>query len=70
MQGMGFETHGLYGDPLWSTAFASIASDASGFKPMKGSPAIDHGKMLTYMTDYAGTMIPEGVGPDIGAFEQ
>ncbi len=70
MQAMGFETHGLYGDPLWSTPFASIAADASGFKPMKGSPAIDHGKMLGYSADYAGANIPQGGGPDIGAFEQ
>jgi hypothetical protein len=70
MQAKGFETHGLYGDPLWSTPFASIASDASGFKPMTGSPAIDHGKMLGYTADYAGTPIPRGAGPDMGAFEQ
>jgi hypothetical protein len=53
-----------------ATATTDIDSDAGGFKPMKGSPAIDHGKMLTYTTDYAGTTIPQGAGPDIGAFEQ
>jgi hypothetical protein len=70
MQGKGFETHGLYGDPLWSTPFDAITSDASGFRPKMGSPAIDHGKALGYAVDFAGATIPQGAGPDIGAFEQ
>jgi len=70
MQAQGFEKHGLYGDPLWSVAFASISTNPSGFEPNKGSPAIDHGTMLSYTVDYAGTTIPQGGGPDIGAYEQ
>ena len=70
MQAQGFEKHGIYGDPLWSVAFASISSDPLGFKPKKGSPAIDHGTMLSYTQDFAGTTIPQGAGPDIGAYEQ
>ncbi len=70
MQAQGFEKHGAYGDPLWSAAFASIDSDPSGFKPKTGSPAIDHGTLLSYTLDYAGAKIPQGAGPDIGAYEQ
>jgi hypothetical protein len=55
---------------LWSVPFASISSDPSGFKPKVGSSAIDQGEMLTYTQDYAGTTIPQGKGPDIGAYEQ
>jgi len=70
LQGQGFEAHGLVGDPMWSAPFASIDSDPSGFEPKTGSPAIDHGTLLSYTTDFAGTAIPQGGGPDIGAFEQ
>ena len=65
-----FEAHRAYGDPLWSMPFASIDRDPSGFKPVAGSPAIDHGATLTYADDYAATAIPQGAGPDIGAYEQ
>ena len=50
--------------------FATIHADATAFKPKTGSPAIDHGATLPYTQDYAGTTIPQGKGPDIGAFEQ
>jgi hypothetical protein len=70
LQGQGFEAHGLYGDPMWSAPFASIDSDPTGFIPKAGSPAIDHGTQLSYTTDFAGGAIPQGGGPDIGAFEQ
>jgi hypothetical protein len=70
MQAQGFEAHGIYGDPLWSAPFATIHGDATAFKPKSGSPAIDHGATLPYPEDYAGTAIPQGAGPDIGAFEQ
>ncbi len=70
VQAQGFEAHGLYGDPLWSAPFATLHGDATAFKPKTGSPAIDHGATLAYTQDYAGTAIPQGAGPDIGAFEQ
>jgi hypothetical protein len=70
MQGAGFEAHGTYADPMWSVPFASIASDPSGFKPAAGSVCVDHGKQLSYTQDFAGTAIPQGKGPDIGAYEQ
>ncbi len=70
MQAQGFEAHGIVADPQWSMPFASIIADPSGFKPPHSSPAVDHGKLLSYTVDYAGTSIPQGAGPDIGAYEQ
>jgi hypothetical protein len=70
MQAQGFEKHGAYGDPMWSAPFASIDADPSGFEPKTGSPAIDHGELLSYTVDYTGAKIPQGQGPDIGAYEQ
>jgi len=69
-QGQGVEKHSYFADPKWSSPFAGIASDPTGFKPQKGSVAIDDGKLLTYTQDYVGTAIPQGKGPDIGAYEQ
>jgi hypothetical protein len=70
LQAAGYETHGIAADPQWSVAFGSIGANPFGFKPKPTSPAKDHGKMLTYTQDFAGTPIPQGAGPDIGAFEQ
>jgi hypothetical protein len=70
LQAAGYETHGIAADPQWSVPFASIGADPSGFEPKATSPAKDHGKLLSYTSDFAGTAIPEGAGPDIGAYEQ
>lgn len=70
MQAQGFEKHSYYADPMWSVPFASISSNPIGFKPKVGSVAIDDGELLSYTQDYAGTSIPQGKGPDIGAYEQ
>lgn len=70
IQARGFEKHSDYADPMWSVAFASISSNPIGFKPKAGSVAIDDGKLLSYTQDFAGTTIPQGKGPDIGAYEQ
>jgi len=70
IQAQGFEKHSYYADPMWSLPFASISSNPLGFEPKAGSVAIDHGKLLSYTVDFAGTTIPQGTGPDIGAYEQ
>ena len=70
LQGLGYEKHGIVADPVWSAAFKSIDTDPTGFKPAAGSPAKDKGATLAYPEDFAGTPIPQGAGPDIGAFEQ
>jgi hypothetical protein len=70
LQGQGVEKHSYAADPMWSVPFASISSNPIGFKPTKSSVAVDHGEMLKYTLDFAGTTIPQGKGPDIGAYEQ
>jgi hypothetical protein len=70
MQAQGFEAHGVYGDPMWPVPFASIDSDPTGFRPLATGPAKDVGATLSYTADFAGSAIPQGAGPDIGAFEQ
>jgi hypothetical protein len=37
--------------------------------PMADSPAIDAGFDLGILKDFAGTVVPQGAGPDIGPFE-
>jgi hypothetical protein len=70
LQASGLEKHGIFGDPAFGAAFKTIDADASGFKPKPTSPAKDKGTLLEYTEDFAGTPIPQGAGPDIGAFEQ
>jgi hypothetical protein len=70
LQAAGYEQHGINANPLWSVPFANISSNPIGFKPMPSSPAVGHGKMLSYPQDFAGTPYPQGMAPDIGAYEQ
>ena len=70
LQAAGYEKHGIVADPQFGTPFKNISTDPTGFKPMATSPAKDSGKMLMYTEDFVGTTIPQGAGPDIGAFEQ
>jgi hypothetical protein len=70
LQAAGYETHGVAADPMWSVPFASIAADPIGFEPLSSSAARGHGKPLSYTQDFAGTPIPRGVAPDIGAYQQ
>ena len=65
-----FETHGLYGDPLFAMDPKSIDSDPTGFALQAASPGIDHGVSLGYTTDFSGKPVPAGDAPDIGAFER
>jgi len=44
-------------------------SSPGDFSLRAGSPAINRGKDLSYTLDFAGTAIPQGGLPDIGAFE-
>jgi len=70
LQAAGFEKHGIFADPELSAPFKSIDIDATGFKPKATSPAKDKGTLLEYTEDFSGAKIPQGAGPDIGAFEQ
>jgi hypothetical protein len=64
-----FESHGLYGDPLFQTAPKTIDADPAGFVPTAASPAVNHGVDLGYLKDFLGQPIPAGAAPDIGPFE-
>lgn len=57
----------IIGNPMFLN-YNSATSDKD-FRLKPGSPAIDRGLNLNYRLDYNGTNIPEGKGPDIGAFE-
>ena len=69
------ETNNLYVGPVRPAensfhgipAFISIAKD--DFRLASGSEAIDRGTETEMRFDMAGTEIPQGEGPDIGAFE-
>jgi hypothetical protein len=70
------ETHNLYAGPVGPAlksfhgdpAFISVAND--DFRLDSGSEAIDRGTETEMLFDMAGTEIPQGEGPDIGAFER
>jgi hypothetical protein len=57
----------VYGDP----GFVNMdpGNLAEDFMIKAGSPAINKGLSIGYTTDFAGTVIPQGTAPDIGAFE-
>jgi PKD repeat protein len=60
--GTGADQHSIVGDPRLDSA--------NLYRPVAGSPAIDHGIVLADVSiDYAGTTRPQGSGYDIGAFE-
>jgi len=60
--GTAADQHSIVGDPRLDSA--------NLYRPLAGSPAIDHGLTLADVTvDYAGTTRPQGAAYDIGAFE-
>jgi pectate lyase len=50
-------------DPLFSDI------DQQDFTLTSQSPAVDAGKITSYPSDFSGNSVPQGVSPDIGAFE-
>jgi len=64
-----YDQHSLYGNPLFGSSPAAINSDPLGFKPTAASPSIDKGTGRGFTADFSGVPIPQGAGPDIGAFE-
>jgi hypothetical protein len=67
---LGFETNGLYADPLFVDASNAVLTSRN-FMVLSGSPAIGAGMNLTayFTTDYAGNPRPASGPWTIGAFE-
>jgi hypothetical protein len=64
----------VFGDPGFLSYHPDIGEDDTVLDPLSfsltlSSPAIDRGADLGYNHDFAGTFIPQGVTPDLGAFE-
>ena len=57
----------VYGNPNFVNY--TTGNKAEDFALSKGSPAINKGLNLGYLTDFAGTSIPQENISDIGAFE-
>jgi hypothetical protein len=68
LQGLGFETHGRYSDPLFTDA-TNNAPALRDFHPLANSPAIGAGTNLSayFTTDYAGNPRPPNGNWTIGA---
>jgi len=61
--GCTFDPHSWAGNPLFVDA-------ANGnFHLLSSSPAIDRGADVGIVQDRDGTLVPQGVGPDIGPYE-
>ena len=65
-QEMGTDVHSRAVNPGFVSTTPTKATD---FKLVAGSPAIDAGANLGLAMDYAGGAVPQGLAPDIGAFE-
>lgn len=59
----GKEPHSIIGQPLFSGA------SSRDYRLVAGSPCIDAGVALGLGSDFDGNAIPQGLGPDIGAYE-
>ena len=55
--------HTFVGDPKW------VGAAAGDFQLQPGSPAINRGQSLGPQVDFAGTKVPYGAAPDLGALE-
>ncbi len=59
----GYDAHSSTSDPLW------VNAPGNDFHLQVGSPAIDSGDNLGFTEDYEGNPVPQGLAPDMGAFE-
>jgi hypothetical protein len=57
----------VQGNPRFKNVERLLQAD--DFSLLQGSPAIDKGHVLNYSYDFSNTIIPQGMLPDIGAFE-
>lgn len=62
-QGLGHDIHGLNVDPKF------VNAKGNDFHLEATSPAIDTGTNVGLIQDYYGNYVPQGLAPDIGAYE-
>lgn len=62
-QATGYDLHSTTANPLW------VNPSLYDFHLQAGSPAIDAGADFGYTQDLNGSPVPQGAGPDIGAYE-
>ncbi len=62
-QAMGYDLHGVNGDPLL------VSASTSDFTLQSTSPCINAGANVGLIKDFAGISVPQGSSPDIGAYE-
>lgn len=63
LQSGGLMTHGITSDPLF------VSTSTPDFHLQHTSPAINAGTNVGLTSDFAGTTVPQGPTPDIGAYE-
>jgi hypothetical protein len=64
------EGSGLWADSDSGVWTRSTWADGSDYHLQASSPAIDAGRAISGLTsDYVGTPVPQGIAPDIGAYE-
>jgi hypothetical protein len=61
--GLSQGSYSMSADPLF------LSAGSANFRLAKSSPAIDNGTDVSLTSDYAGTFVPQGSAPDIGAYE-
>lgn len=59
----GFDTNGLWQDPLF------INMGTNDLHLQSSSPAINVGANVSLTSDYSGTSVPQGLAPEMGAYE-
>jgi len=62
-QATGYDTHSSASDPLW------VNPTGNDFGLQVGSPAIDTGDNVGFAEDFEGNPVPQGLTPDMGAYE-
>jgi len=69
LQALGYDTASIYGQATFEGSPAADAHDPMVFKLKNTSLGINTGKISGFGSDKDGVSIPQGIAPDIGAYE-